>query len=568
MKAEQINQDASNVNIRKVYNPTKLDIDPHETVSRYVYEWNMAELHALLINKSSDTLVVSFHGAVDRTSTRLPRFERLKSLKERDHSSMFIADPTLFLDKNLSLSWYVGWQQVDVQRLIAKWIVKVVEQLNIRNLILCGSSGGGFTALQVASFIPNCVALAFNAQTDISKYLVDGESPAARKNFIRVSRPDLWEEMNAEERQLGEIDWETGFDSRYAPVERYKQRVENYVYIVQNEEEFHFHDHYLPFVKVLQTYQRKGTYRTAITREGTRHNPPLMTNFIEHLDKSIAWASKLPPAARSTSRIPGRNSWFDLMSERIAGNDRSYDTQLENKIHFDRFCRENSIPTPELLAVLSDLNDLNKLPKNDQIVLKPVESSSSRGVLVLKRHPKGFLNLANNEIYSAKNLIDFYKDLFEKYPQENNQLMVQVKIHDRGKYTIPRDFKLYVFNGEVEIIQCIDRNETPNAVSWCDANFVPLSKDQVDVNSTLARRTTFASPTGLADMKILASKVATLIGTEFLRVDFYMSGLGPICGEVTFTPGGPYFEQIETFTAGFQMELGLNWSQNNRSNGA
>lgn len=564
MKAEQINQDASNVDIRKVYNPSQLDIDPHETVSRYVYEWNIAELHALLINKSSDTLVVSFHGAVDRNSTRLPRFERLKSLKERDHSSMFIADPTLYLDKGLSLSWYAGWQQVDVQRLIAKWIVNVVEQLNIRNLILSGSSGGGFTALQVASFIPNSVALAFNAQTDISAYLVDGESPAARKNFIRVSRPDLWAEMNAEERKLGVVDWKGGFDSRYAPVERYKAPVENYVYLVQNEEEFHFQDHYLPFMETLRTYQEIGTFRTAITREGPRHNPPLMANFTEHLDKSIEWARKLPPAARSTSWIQGKNSWFDLMSERIVGNDRSYDTQLENKIHFNNFCRENSIPTPELLAVFSDLDDLNNLPKNDQIVLKPSESSSSRGVLLLKRHKEGFLNVANNEIYTVKKIKDFYARVFEKYPQEKRQLMVQVKIHDRGKYTIPRDFKLYVFNGKVEMIQCIDRNESPNAVSWCDANFVPLSSDLVEINRNLARRTTFASPTGLAEMKILASKVATLIGTEFLRVDFYMSGSGPVCGEVTFTPGGPYFEQIETFAAELQIDLGRKWSYSNR----
>lgn len=46
-------------------------------------------LDALVVDKGSDTLVVSFHGATNRSVTTLPRYERLRTLQAMEVSSMF-----------------------------------------------------------------------------------------------------------------------------------------------------------------------------------------------------------------------------------------------------------------------------------------------------------------------------------------------------------------------------------------------------------------------------------------------------------------------------------------------
>ena len=52
-------------------------------------------LEALLVNKDSDILVVSLHGATDREKYSIPRFEWLKSMLEDGYSALYLSDPTL-----------------------------------------------------------------------------------------------------------------------------------------------------------------------------------------------------------------------------------------------------------------------------------------------------------------------------------------------------------------------------------------------------------------------------------------------------------------------------------------
>src|SRR5699024_8399640 len=68
-------------------------------VSRYRYSYpHSRHLDSLLVAKESDTLIVQFHGAVNREKVMLPRFERLATLSSQNVSSMYFADPGL--DRN------------------------------------------------------------------------------------------------------------------------------------------------------------------------------------------------------------------------------------------------------------------------------------------------------------------------------------------------------------------------------------------------------------------------------------------------------------------------------------
>lgn len=118
----------------------------------------------------SDTLMVGFHGALDRGKYTLPRFERLQGLNSLGSPHLVFSDPTLDLDPQLTLGWYLGTQQHDVQSAIAQFVLERMEAGGYKRVLLSGSSGGGYAALQVASMVPDSIAVVFNPQTRIRQY--------------------------------------------------------------------------------------------------------------------------------------------------------------------------------------------------------------------------------------------------------------------------------------------------------------------------------------------------------------------------------------------------------------
>lgn len=121
---------------------------------------------------SGPVLTVLLHGAVERTKVQLPMFQR-----KRFHKSLhigpaiFIADPTLDLRADLKLGWYLGTSDVDLHRELAVLIEQFRIAAGASKVLVVGSSGGGFAALQIAGHLPESVALAFSPQTDLDAYV-------------------------------------------------------------------------------------------------------------------------------------------------------------------------------------------------------------------------------------------------------------------------------------------------------------------------------------------------------------------------------------------------------------
>lgn len=151
------------------------------------------KLDALLVNKGSDTLVVSLHGALNRQRFTLPRYERLRTLTAYSVSSMYFTDPTLYLDDQLQLGWYTGWKGQDVQSHIAEWIIAAQKAVSASKVIISGSSGGGFGALQISSKIPGSLAVVFNPSVYIRGYLNNGEkgAHATERKYVTSVHPEL-----------------------------------------------------------------------------------------------------------------------------------------------------------------------------------------------------------------------------------------------------------------------------------------------------------------------------------------------------------------------------------------
>jgi hypothetical protein len=132
---------------------------------------------------SGPVLLVGFHGAVDRSKMAPPIFQRRRSHDGLSLPYMLISDPTLDLDSRLTLGWYLGGATQNIYPVIARMIEAATADLGLARALLIGSSGGGFAALQVASYMESADVLAFNPQTSIDKYFERLRERALRAVF-------------------------------------------------------------------------------------------------------------------------------------------------------------------------------------------------------------------------------------------------------------------------------------------------------------------------------------------------------------------------------------------------
>lgn len=116
-------------------------------------------------------LTVMFHGALNRTKSKLPVFQRMAVQRELAAGPILgLSDATLDLGPQLRLGWYLGLGDLDLTAAIADLVRGVAGNLGINHVVLQGNSGGGFAAMQVAAQIPDAHVVVFSPQTDIRRY--------------------------------------------------------------------------------------------------------------------------------------------------------------------------------------------------------------------------------------------------------------------------------------------------------------------------------------------------------------------------------------------------------------
>lgn len=127
-------------------------------------------------NRGSDTTVVFFQGAVDKTWT-LPAFGGMGVSKDVPVNRVFISDPSLVLTDRLNLGWFVGNTRMNTQQVLLSIIRHIVEVWGDHRLVFFGASGGGFASLFFSAHFPGSLAIVSNPQTDVDKY----ERPAVQR---------------------------------------------------------------------------------------------------------------------------------------------------------------------------------------------------------------------------------------------------------------------------------------------------------------------------------------------------------------------------------------------------
>ena len=290
-----LSPDGWNAPVHEFADPSDFQAQEGLGASRYRHTFSGDRpLDALLINEGTDVLIVTFHGALSRERDKLPRFERLGTTGKFGQSMLFFSDPGLHADDEFDLAWYTGWPGVDLQPILAEWAMKAARAVGASRIIFTGSSGGGFTALQVSALVPGSVCLAFNPQTSIHGYLVGGSGVWVQRKYIEVFHPELMTD--------GEVhvdfskDWTLAVGDHLAPTRRYSTPKQNYVMYADNPNDFHHEQHLLPLAEAMTSGGNADRLRIHTYEGAEGHRPPNPDEFSNGMAEALVWCQELPPA--------------------------------------------------------------------------------------------------------------------------------------------------------------------------------------------------------------------------------------------------------------------------------
>jgi|WetSurMetagenome_2_1015567.scaffolds.fasta_scaffold02022_5 hypothetical protein len=192
----------------------------------------------LRLNPDAKYLSVQLHGSVSRGSDKsLPVFARWNYGKILNAHILSICDPTLYLNEKLTIGWYLGTKDENSMEGVVAIAERCADLIGLtRNLVVfSGSSGGGFAALQAAALFQGSKAIVINPQTDITRYppplLLEYVEKVSGCLSIEDARKSFGNRFNA----IGSV------------MEAIQRGCSPRIVYVQNANEWHYQNHYLPF---------------------------------------------------------------------------------------------------------------------------------------------------------------------------------------------------------------------------------------------------------------------------------------------------------------------------------
>lgn len=246
-----------------------LTIAGGERIRHDINESGKLPLSALAIRRpGSRKLVVALHGTLNRATTRLPRFERARSLSTLDTNLLILADTTLTTEKSLPTAWFIGTPEDSITDRYARLIRAAIRQWGIEHTVIAGASSGGFAALALAPRVPEALVVAMSPQTRIRN------RPTSRpfQQFV-YNRFGGWDGIEARPELRPRVDL----------TELYHQLPDGNAWYVQNTGDAeHVEQHATPF---LAEHASRAQYVEEFHCEG--HNPPTPRRFLEWVRRGL-----------------------------------------------------------------------------------------------------------------------------------------------------------------------------------------------------------------------------------------------------------------------------------------
>lgn len=196
---------------------------------------NGSYIDMLIDIKPAASIVFMLNGAMDRS--REPPFFYGGGVIPKWCSRVSINDPSLYSSRTLTLGWYAGTEHIRLQSMLPEIISKLLAVSKSDRPIFSGGSGGGFAALYYSAGIFDAIAMVWNPQSDILKYI---QGPVKAYANAAFGMSD-WSEVAQKLSEIVEVD----------VCKVYRSGFVNKVVYLQNSRDWHVEKHCFPFLDAL-----------------------------------------------------------------------------------------------------------------------------------------------------------------------------------------------------------------------------------------------------------------------------------------------------------------------------
>lgn len=257
-------------------------------------------------------------------------------------------------------------------------------------------------------------------------------------------------------------------------------------------------------------------------------------------------------------------SWTDYCHLRCRGYDKP--KSKLGKIKFEKFLKKHNIERLKILKIFSSAKDISFTQLPDYFVLKPANLWSSRGVMLLHKIAglDIYFDTKSNNLYSERDIVTIQTKLEDSTGKKQEFIIEERALDEDSKVLIPYDYKIFTFYGDIKFILQIDRNHKIPKLAFFDGNFTPITDNRVylpesETNNAGSHRI----PKYKNELLALAKKISLKLEAPFISIDCYSTNKGAYLGELTHTPGGPYYGRMYKFSKEFDEELGIAWTKAN-----
>lgn len=207
-------------------------------------------------------------------------------------------------------------------------------------------------------------------------------------------------------------------------------------------------------------------------------------------------------------------------------------------------------------------SDISLSDMPEAFVLKPSSQWSARGVMLLHRiHGTNlFYDAMTKSIVSETQVVDSQKSL-EIRLKKQIKFIAEERIFDENiDNIIPIDYKVFSFNGVNKFVLQVDRNHKKPKLFFYDGDFEAILDNRVSIPAFKAESIGIPRKP-LCYLQILqaASEISRNFSYPFISVDCYATSNGAVIGELTSTPGGPWYGSMYCFSDDFDKLLGNAW---------
>lgn len=244
------------------------------------------------------------------------------------------------------------------------------------------------------------------------------------------------------------------------------------------------------------------------------------------------------PAPDFKARMDDRRArWYkgaDPLSDPERQKRRKFLASLVNKTRMHDYISGLGIRLPQRLAEAFHPDELDFARLPDRVVIKPSNGADSKGV-VLFAGDRELLSGATVPPAGRAAHVAMVCDRDRIFDKPGTRLIAEEFLQDYDPaFAIPRDFKVFVADGQAQLIQVIDRNPEKklrtNSFFDRDWGFI---EQRIKKNYRMGPP--YPRPPHLQALLADADRIARDIGV-FYRLDFYLTATGPVFGEFTSYP--------------------------------